>query len=90
MQHYSGASHVNVGTGDEISILDLAHLLKKIVGYEGQLTFDSSKPDGMMRKVMQVDKLAGMGWKASTPVDEGFRLAYDWYVENIDEVRRGH
>ena len=90
MKSYSGASHVNVGTGDEISILDLAHLLKKIVGYEGELTFDSSKPDGMMRKVMQVDKLAGLGWKASTPVEEGFRLAYDWYVENIDEVRRGH
>ncbi len=90
MKSYSGASHVNVGTGDEISILDLAHLLKKIVGYEGDLSFDSSKPDGMMRKVMQVDKLAGMGWKASTPVEEGFRLAYDWYVENIDEVRRGH
>ncbi len=90
MKSYSGASHVNVGTGDEISILDLAHLLKKIVGYEGDLSFDSSKPDGMMRKVMQVDKLAGMGWKASTPVEEGFRLAYEWYVENIDEVRRGH
>ncbi len=90
MKSYSGASHVNVGTGDEISILELAHLLKKIVGYQGELTFDSSKPDGMMRKVMQVDKLAGLGWKASTPVEEGFRLAYDWYVENIDEVRRGH
>ena len=90
MKTYSGASHVNVGTGDEISILELAHLLKKIVGYQGELTFDSSKPDGMMRKVMQVDKLAGLGWKASTPVEEGFRLAYDWYVENIDEVRRGH
>ncbi len=90
MKNYSGAQHVNVGTGDEISILDLAHLLKKIVGYEGQLTFDSSKPDGMMRKVMQVDKLAALGWKARTPVEEGFRLAYQWYVDNIDDVRRGH
>ena len=88
MKNYSGAQHVNVGTGDEISILQLAHLLKEIVGYEGELAFDSSKPDGMMRKVMQVDKLAGMGWKASTPVEEGFRLAYNWYVENIEQVRR--
>jgi len=90
MKTYSGAQHVNVGTGDEISILELAHLLKKIVGYEGQLTFDSSKPDGMMRKVMQVDKLAALGWKAQTPVEDGFRLAYQWYVNNIDDVRRGH
>ncbi len=90
MKNYSGASHVNVGTGDEISILELAHLLKKIVGYEGQLTFDASKPDGMMRKVMQVDKLAALGWKAQTSVEDGFRLAYQWYVDNIDDVRRGH
>jgi GDP-L-fucose synthase len=88
MKHYSGASHVNVGTGNEISILELANLLKEIVGYEGKLVFDASKPDGMMRKVMQVDKLATMGWKASTPVEEGFRLAYNWYVDNLDQVRR--
>jgi GDP-L-fucose synthase len=90
MQNYSGAQHVNVGTGLEISILDLAHLLKEIVGYEGKLTFDATKPDGMMRKVMQVDKLAALGWKAQTSVEDGFRLAYRWYVDNIDDVRRGH
>ena len=88
MKHYSGLQHVNVGTGREISILDLAHLLKEIVGYQGKLTFDSSKPDGMMRKVMNVDRLAGMGWTAKTRVEEGFRHAYRWYVENIDSVRR--
>ena len=88
MKHYSGAQHVNVGTGREISILDLAHLLKEIVGYQGELTFDSTKPDGMMRKVMNVDRLAAMGWKAETGVEEGFRQAYRWYVENIGQVRR--
>jgi len=88
MKHYSGAQHVNVGTGSEISILDLAYLLKKIVGYEGTLTFDATKPDGMMRKVMQVDRLAAMGWRARTSVEEGFRQAYRWYVDNIDQVRR--
>ena len=88
MKTYSGDQHVNVGTGKEISILDLAHLLKKIVGYEGELAFDSSKPDGMMRKVMDVGRLAGMGWSATTSVEEGFRTAYRWYVENIDQVRR--
>jgi len=88
MKHYSGVQHVNVGTGREISILELAHLLKEIVGYQGKLTFDSTKPDGMMRKVMNVDRLASMGWKAETGVEEGFRQAYRWYVENIDQVRR--
>ena len=88
MKTYSGDQHVNVGTGQEISILELAHLLKKVVGYEGELTFDSSKPDGMMRKVMNVERLAKMGWRAETPVEEGFAKAYRWYVENIDEVRR--
>jgi GDP-L-fucose synthase len=88
MKHYSGAQHVNVGTGSEISILDLAHLLKRIVGYEGTLTFDSTKPDGMIRKVMQVDRLAAMGWRSSTSVEDGFRQAYRWYVDNIDQVRR--
>jgi GDP-L-fucose synthase len=88
MKHYSGAQHVNVGTGREISILDLAHLLKEIVGYPGKLTFDASKPDGMMRKVMDVSRLAKMGWTAKTDVKEGFAQAYRWYVENIDQVRR--
>jgi GDP-L-fucose synthase len=88
MKHYSAAQHVNVGTGREISILDLAHLLKEIVGYEGKLTFDASKPDGMMRKVMDVGRLAEMGWKAETSVEQGFRHAYRWYAENIEQVRR--
>ena len=88
MKRYSGLSHVNVGTGREISILDLAHLLKEIVGYKGRLTFDSSKPDGMMRKVMDVSRLTEMGWTAKTGVEEGFASAYRWYAENIDQVRR--
>ncbi len=88
MKHYSDAQHVNVGTGREISILELAHLLKEIVGYQGKLTFDRTKPDGMMRKVMNVDRLADMGWKAETRVEDGFRHAYRWYVDNFDQVRR--
>jgi GDP-L-fucose synthase len=88
MKHYSDAQHVNVGTGREISILELAHLLKEIVGYQGKLTFDRTKPDGMMRKVMNVDRLADMGWKAETRVEDGFRHAYRWYVDNFDLVRR--
>jgi GDP-L-fucose synthase len=87
MKHYSDAPHLNVGTGREISILDLAKLLGSIVGYQGEIVFDASKPDGMMRKVMQVDRLASLGWRASTSVEEGFRAAYLWYVDNIERVR---
>lgn len=87
MKHYSDAPHLNVGTGREISILDLAKLLGSIVGYQGEIVFDASKPDGMMRKVMQVDRLASLGWRASTSVEEGFRAAYRWYVDNIERVR---
>jgi GDP-L-fucose synthase len=88
MKHYSDLPHINVGTGEEISILDLAHLLGEITGYQGKIVFDASKPDGMMRKVMRVDRLAALGWRAKTHVRDGFRQAYRWYVENIDQVRR--
>lgn len=87
MKHYSDAPHLNVGTGVEISILDLAKLLGRIVGYQGEIVFDSSKPDGMMRKVMNVDRLAAMGWRAHTGLEAGFQSAYRWYVENIDQAR---
>jgi GDP-L-fucose synthase len=90
MQNYSDAPHINVGTGQEISILDLAQLIGEIVGYPGKIIFDASKPDGMMRKVMNVDRLSRLGWTAKTQVRDGFRAAYDWYVANIDQVRRGH
>ncbi len=88
MRHYSSDQHINVGTGAEISILDLARLIGRIVGYQGEIVFDASKPDGMMRKVMQVDRLAALGWRARTGIEDGFRLAYRWYVENFDQVRR--
>jgi GDP-L-fucose synthase len=87
MKHYSDTPHINVGTGSEISIVDLAKLLGKITGYSGEIVFDHTKPDGMMRKVMQVDRLAALGWRATTPLEEGFRQAYHWYVENIDQAR---
>jgi GDP-L-fucose synthase len=88
IKHYSDFPHINVGTGQEISILDLARLIGDIVGYQGQIVFDATKPDGMMRKVMRVDRLAELGWRASTPVEDGFRQAYRWYVDNLDKVRR--
>jgi GDP-L-fucose synthase len=88
MKHYSDEPHINVGTGDEISIRALAELLARIVGYEGAITLDPTKPDGTPRKVMKVDRLAALGWRAPTSVEDGFRLAYQWYCANLDNVRR--
>jgi GDP-L-fucose synthase len=85
---YSDEPHINVGTGIEISIRELAELLARIVGYEGDIVYDRGKPDGMPRKVMNVDRLATLGWKAPTSLEDGFASAYRWYVDNLDHVRR--
>lgn len=74
---------VNVGLGEDIAIRDLAYLIKDIVGYSGTIEFDISKPDGMPRKLMDVTRAAGLGWKARIGIPEGLKLAYDWYTRNI-------
>ncbi|GBG60634.1 hypothetical protein CBR_g8654 [Chara braunii] len=78
MNNYSGLQHVNMGTGHEVSIRELAELVKEAVGYEGQLLWDSSKPDGTMRKLMDCSKLHGMGWKPSISLKDGITDAYKW------------
>jgi GDP-L-fucose synthase len=82
MNNYEGNEHVNVGTGDELSIRDLALLIKKVVGYEGQIMFDTSKPDGTPRKLLDVSKINKLGWKAKTPLEDGIKLTYEWYLKN--------
>ncbi|HUN50365.1 MAG TPA: GDP-L-fucose synthase [Candidatus Sulfotelmatobacter sp.] len=79
-EHYSGEAHVNVGTGIEITIADLARLIARAVGYDGKFAFDAGRPDGMPRKVMNVDRLAAMGWRAKTDLEQGFRLAYQAFL----------
>lgn len=85
MLHFDNSGFVNVGSGNEISIVDLAHLIKKIVGFEGTIRYDSTKPDGMPRKLLDVTKLGELGWYASIPLEEGIRNVYkdlitqDWY-----------
>lgn len=76
MQQYSEPGPINIGVGKDISIADLAQLVQKIVGYEGELQFDTSKPDGTPRKLMDVSKLNGLGWKASIQLEEGIRSVY--------------
>jgi len=84
MQQYDGAEHLNVGTGIDISILELAQLIKKVVGFEGELRFDSSKPDGTYRKVLDVSRINRQGWKPTISLEEGIRSTYTDFVANFD------
>jgi GDP-L-fucose synthase len=82
MDHYVGNEIVNIGVGEDIEIGHLAHLVKETVGYEGEIKFDTSKPDGTPRKLVDVTKLNSLGWKASTSLEEGLTKAYQWFLEN--------
>ncbi|CEA15272.1 GDP-fucose synthetase [Fermentimonas caenicola] len=75
--------HLNIGTGKEISIRDLAFLIKEKIGYSGDILFDDSKPDGTMRKLTDVSKLNSLGWRHSIEIDEGVERIYNWYIENL-------
>ena len=88
INNYNEDTHINVGTGEDISIKDLALIVKKIVGFEGVIEFDTTKPDGTPRKLLDVSKLNGLGWKAKTSLEEGIRLTYKWYLENYEEVNK--
>ena len=80
IQNYSEPNLVNIVTGQDISIKGLALLMKEIIGYDGTLQFDSSKPDGTPRKLMDVTKLEKLGWEYSTELREGIKLAYDDFL----------
>ncbi|MCW2240810.1 GDP-L-fucose synthase [Azospirillum canadense] len=80
---YSGEPHVNLGSGHEISIRNLAELLAGVIGYRGGFRFDTSKPNGTPRKIMDNSRLAAMGWTAQTPLREGFARTYRWYVDKL-------
>lgn len=80
-------SHINVGTGEDISIRDLSLLIADIVGFKGGLECDSSKPDGTMKKLMDVSRLRDMGWHAQTSLRDGIEKTYRWYVDNLDQLR---
>ena len=79
LQNYSGEEHVNIGTGKEITIKDLAELVREIVGFEGDIIWDESMPDGTPRKLLDVSKLHDIGWKEKVSLRDGIRLEYEWY-----------
>ncbi len=80
-------SHLNVGVGTDVSIRELAETIKKVVGFDGKLRFNPDKPDGSPRKLLDVSRLSGMGWRASIGLENGLRDAYRWYVENVAAMR---
>ncbi len=81
MNHYNEKQFVNIGIGEDISIKDLAEMIKDVIGYTGNITFDSSKPDGTPRKLMDVSKLHALGWKHRVNLREGIQLAYTDFLQ---------
>ncbi|WP_430414950.1 GDP-L-fucose synthase [Marinobacter adhaerens] len=80
-------SHINVGTGVDCTIRELAETIARVTGFEGRLVFDSSKPDGTPRKLMDVSRLKSLGWQASISLEDGLASAYEWFRHNVDSVR---
>jgi GDP-L-fucose synthase len=85
MRHYSGEQHVNVGWGRDISIADLARLIAEVTGFAGTIEFDSSKPDGTPRKLLDVSRLNAMGWQSRTTLRDGIARTYAWFCDHVGE-----
>lgn len=79
--------HINIGSGMDCTIKELAYSMAKVVGYEGKIVFDTSKPDGTPRKLLDVSKLRSLGWAASIPLEKGLRDTYAWLIQNESELR---
>ncbi len=87
LEEYDGEQHVNIGTGKEISIKELAETVKKVVGYEGDIVWNTDMPDGTPRKLTNVDKLHGLGFAHKVELEEGIELSYKWFCENVENAR---
>jgi len=84
LKNYNGIQPINVGTGEDISIKEFAVKIKNIVGYKGELKFDKSKPDGTMRKRLNISRLKNLGWHYKVSLDQGLKLFYEWFSENVN------
>lgn len=85
LNHYSGYEPVNIGTGEEVSILELSQMIKRITGFEGEIVTDPTKPDGMMRRLCDSSKIHELGWKSTLSLEQGIRKLYNWYLSNQDK-----
>lgn len=83
MNHYDGEQHVNIGTGIEITIKELAEKIRKVVGFEGKIVFNTDMPDGTLRKLVSSEKLHDLGWRHKVELDEGIRKAYEWFLKSV-------
>ena len=87
LEHYGSPEPINVGVGTDITIRELAEKIAEVVGWQGEFLFDSSKPDGTPRKLLDVSRLTALGWKASTSVDIGIARTYEWFLANESSIR---
>ncbi|ODP39089.1 GDP-L-fucose synthase [Sphingomonas turrisvirgatae] len=87
MKHYSADEHVNVGSGSDVTILELAGMVSRAVGFSGDIVRDETKPDGTPRKLMSADRLRDMGWEPRIPLEEGIKATYAWFLDHIDTLR---
>ena len=83
LQHYSDEAPINLGTGQEVSIRELAQTIAQMVGYRGELVFDTRKSDGMPRKILDVSRIEKTGWSAKTSLKDGLTATYEWYLHNV-------
>jgi GDP-L-fucose synthase len=86
MLNYDELEHINIGPGCETTIKELAELMKEVTGFEGELIFDTSKPDGTPRRYLDTTKINELGWKAKTPLKEGLQKMYDWFMQNRNNI----
>ena len=86
MKNYNSFEIINAGTGEDITIKDLAEKIKKNVGYEGKIAWDKTKPDGTPRKLLDVSKINKLGWKSKIGLEDGIKMTYEWYLNNINKI----
>jgi GDP-L-fucose synthase len=87
MKRFSGAGFLNIGTGQDVSIAEFASLVRDVVGVNARIGFDTSRPDGTPRKLLDVSRMADLGWRASTPLREGLEVSYRWYLDHLSALR---
>jgi len=87
LQHYSGDPHINVGAGYDVTIAEFAEHVRHCVAFGGRLVYDKSRQDGMPRKLLDSGRIQALGWKATTLLEEGLRLYYDWLLANQGKLR---
>ena len=86
MDTYNESDIVNIGTGRDVDIRTLSYIIKETVGYKGEVTFDTSKPDGMPSKFLDISKMSNLGWRSTTNLEEGIQKTYQWYLNHSDKV----